>query len=258
MLRITSANLNGIRSAARKDFFTWFLAQSIDVLCIQETKAQKHQLGPEIAELPGYSAYFLDAVKPGYSGVAIYTRKKALTFAAGIGLEDLDGEGRYLRLDFERVSIVSIYVPSGTSGPHRQAAKERYLERLATVMQEIRISGRSYIICGDLNIAHKTIDLKNWRANQQTPGFLPHERAWLDTLFDEIGMVDAFRALDQRPEQYTWWSMRSGARAKNVGWRIDYQIITPDLVDALAAVEIVNEPIFSDHAPLTIDYRLVL
>jgi exodeoxyribonuclease-3 len=255
-MRIMSANLNGIRSAYTKGFFPWFLEQDIDVLCIQETKAQEHQLRAEIVALPGYTAFFHDAEKPGYSGTAIYTRKPPDRVVSGIGLPDLDSEGRYLQADWGDLSIASIYAPSGTSGEARQAQKERYLARLTPFYAEMLKSGRRYLCCGDMNIAHKPIDLKNWRANQNTPGFLPHERAWLDHLFDEIGMCDAFRLCDQSPEQYTWWSMRAGARAKNVGWRIDYHIVTPNLRNAVRSAVIARDPFFSDHAPLTIDYDI--
>ena len=251
-----TANLNGIRSASSKGFFPWFLDQNVDVLCIQETKAQEHQLKPEIVALPGYSAYFHEAEKPGYSGVAIYSRKAPDRIITGIGLTDLDSEGRYLQADFGDLSVSSLYAPSGTSGPHRQEQKERYIAQLHTVFTAMCNDKRRYIICGDMNIAHKTIDLKNWKSNQNTPGFLPHERAWLDEVFDEIGMCDAFRMIDQRTEQYTWWSMRANARANNVGWRIDYHIITPNLRHTVKHAEIVREPYFSDHAPLTIDYDI--
>lgn len=255
-MKVMSANLNGIRSAATKGFFTWFAERDIDVLCIQETKAQEFQLKSEIVAIPGYSAYFHDAEKPGYSGVAIYTRKAPDRITTGIGIEDLDREGRYIQADWGDLSIASIYAPSGTSGPHRQAQKERYLERLTTTFRDMCADGRRYIVCGDFNIAHTNKDIKNWKANQNTTGFLPHERAWLDELFSTIGMQDAFRIVDDRPEQYTWWSMRANARANNVGWRIDYHIVTPNLRDSIRHAKISAEPYFSDHAPLTIEYTI--
>ncbi len=253
-----TANLNGIRSAASKGFFPWFLTQEIDVLCVQETKAQQHQLSEQILAVPGYVSLFEDAEKRGYSGVALYARIAPDRVHRGIGLADLDAEGRYLQADWGNLSIASFYAPSGTSGAERQAQKERYMERLTTMFGEMLADQRQYILCGDMNIAHTTRDIKNWRSNQNTPGFLPHERAWLDHVFDDIGICDAFRAVDQRDEQYTWWSMRANARANNVGWRIDYHFVTPNLRASVREAIITPQPFFSDHAPLIITYDLDL
>ncbi len=256
-MRIISANLNGIRSATDKGFFEWLLKQRPDVVCIQETKAQEHQLDIERHYPAGYHAYFVDAQKKGYSGVAIYCRREPdrVVTALGAGFEDMDAEGRYLQADFGKLSVISLYMPSGSSGDERQQVKFSFMERLVARLRTMRRQRRDWIICGDLNIVHKEIDIRNWKGNQKNSGCLPEERAWLDQLFGPLGFVDAFRVVDPRPDQYTWWSNRGQARAKNVGWRIDYQVITPGLREAVAQASIYRAQRFSDHAPLTIDYQ---
>ncbi len=253
-MRIVTLNANGIRSAARKGFFEWMDAQQADILCIQETKAQEHQLTESHFWPDSHQGYFLDAEKKGYSGVAIYTREKPEAVIKGLGWPDMDAEGRYLELRFGKLSVVSIYIPSGSSSEERQAIKFSFLERFLPFLGECARSGRDYIFCGDWNIAHKPIDLKNWRGNQKNSGFLPEERAWLDVVFDQEGWVDAFRALNSEPDQYTWWSNRGQAWAKNVGWRIDYQVVSPSLKPLLRDAAIYRDTRFSDHAPLIIDY----
>jgi len=255
-MRIITLNVNGIRSAAKKGFFEWLPQQNADVICLQETKAQEHQLG-EIICPPGYESYFFDAEKKGYSGVAIYTRHKPDRVITGLGWDVADKEGRYIQLDFGNLSVASIYLPSGTTGEIRQAIKYDFLHQYETILQKQRKDQREYIICGDWNIAHRQIDLKNWRGNQKNSGFLPEERAWLDKVFDEFGYVDAFRHINQEPDQYTWWSNRGQAWAKNVGWRIDYQIVTPALAQKIATASIYKDQRFSDHAPLIMDYRIL-
>ncbi|MGH8584080.1 MAG: exodeoxyribonuclease III [Gammaproteobacteria bacterium] len=258
VLRVITLNANGIRSAQRKGFFAWLAKQSADLVCIQETKAQRHDLDKVITAPPGYLAYFHDAERQGYSGVAIYSKTEPDRVVSGLGIKDFDGEGRYLQADFGALSVVSLYLPSGSSGPERQAAKFDFLDRFLPVLAELRSDGRDYILCGDWNIAHRPIDLKNWRANQKNSGFLPEERAWLDRVFGVLGYVDAFRAVNQEAEQYTWWSNRGQSWAKNVGWRIDYQVVTPDLKSVIRRAAIYKSQRFSDHAPLTIDYALML
>lgn len=256
-IRIITLNLNGIRSAASKGFFTWLAKQNADVVCLQETKAQEHQLGQIICPA-GYKAYFFDAEKKGYSGVAIYTRHEPDKVTKGLGWKHADTEGRYIQLDFGNLSVASLYMPSGTSGEERQNIKFDFMQRYEPLLKKICQNKRQYIICGDWNIAHKQIDLKNWRSNQKHSGFLPEERAWLDKVFDKLGLVDAFRVINQLPDQYTWWSNRGQARAKNVGWRIDYQIVTPGLKNKIKSVAIYTTEKFSDHAPLIMDYDLEL
>jgi len=254
-MKIITANVNGIRSAASKGFFEWMLAQDADVVCLQETKAQEHQLPPDVLQPFGYRGFFFDAQKKGYSGVAVYTRRDPDRVQAGLGWSDFDAEGRFLQLDFGRLSVVSLYLPSGSSGPERQAMKFDFMERFLPELRRMYADGRDYILCGDWNIAHKPIDLKNWRSNQKNSGFLPEERAWLDRVFDEIGWVDAFRVINPGPDQYTWWSNRGRAREKNVGWRIDYHVVSPPLRERIVSASIYKEKWFSDHAPLTLVYE---
>lgn len=253
-MRIITANLNGIRAAANKGFFQWMPTQQADIVCVQELKAQPDDMTSEMKVPDGYHGYFHCADKKGYSGVGLYSRHEPDKIIEGVGIPEIDSEGRYLRADFGDLSIISIYLPSGSSGEHRQAIKFFFMERFFPILQALAHSGREIILCGDWNIAHKEIDLKNWRANQKHSGFLPEERAWLTTVFEELKFIDVFRKIDQSPEQYTWWSNRGQAWAKNVGWRIDYQITTPSIADKATSVSIYKQERFSDHAPLIIDY----
>jgi len=255
-VKVISVNVNGIRAAHRKGFFDWIQKQKADVICIQETKAQIDQLVDEILQPKGYHAFFNDAVKKGYSGTAIYSKKKPDKITDKLGWEIADTEGRYLQADFGKLSVVSLYLPSGSSKEERQLIKYDFLDRFTPILKKMRRQKREYIICGDWNIAHKEIDLKNWKGNLKNSGFLPEERAWMDQLFDKIGMVDSFRVVNQKPDQFTWWSNRGQAWAKNVGWRIDYQIVTPGLKDKIKSVSIYKEERFSDHAPLITNYDL--
>lgn len=257
-MRVITLNLNGIRSAATKGFFDWLARQDADVVCLQETKSQEHQLVDALFRPAGYHVYYHDARKKGYSGVALYSRKEPLHVTAGLGWPDMDAEGRYIQADFDGLSIASAYLPSGSSGPERQAVKFAFLDRFLPFLSSLRRQPRELILCGDWNIAHKPIDLKNWRSNQKNSGFLPEERAWMDELLGPAGFVDAFRVVNSEPEQYTWWSNRGQAWAKNVGWRIDYQIVTPGLKDKIKSAAIYKTQRFSDHAPLTVDYALEL
>lgn len=255
-MRIITLNLNGIRSAAKKGFYTWLAEQNADVICMQELKAQQADLTDALFQPEGYYRYFHCAEKKGYSGVGIYSRHKPSNVITGLGWPEADQEGRYVEIDLSGLRIASLYLPSGTSGEERQTVKFDFLRRYAERLNKIRQDSAEFIICGDWNIAHRQIDLKNWRGNQKNSGFLPEERAWMDQLFGPMGFVDAFRHVNQEPEQYTWWSNRGQAWAKNVGWRIDYQVITPGLKDSIQAVSIYKDQRFSDHAPLVIDYTL--
>ena len=256
LFRVITANTNGIRSAAKKGFFTWLETQHADVVCIQETKAQREQLDDALFHPQGYHCYYFDAEKKGYSGTALYAKQKPDQVITGLGWASADTEGRYLQADFGKLSVVSLYLPSGSSSEQAQQKKFDFLACYLPVLKEQINSGRDFILCGDWNIAHKPIDLKNWKSNQKNSGFLPEERAWLDTLFDEIGFVDAFRVINQEENQFTWWSNRGAAWEKNVGWRIDYQIVTPTLRNTVQRVEIYKAERFSDHAPLIMDYAL--
>ncbi|WP_456412687.1 exodeoxyribonuclease III [Thiolapillus sp.] len=257
-MRVISVNVNGIRAAARKGFFHWLRRQGADVVCLQELKAQADQITDKQFWPPSFHCFYHPAERKGYSGVGIYCRKEPESVVEGIGWPWFDAEGRWIEARYPNLSVISLYMPSGSHSEERQAIKFRVMEKLLPYLVELRSSGREYIICGDWNIAHKAIDLKNWRANQKNSGFLPEERAWMDKLFGPAGFVDAFRVVNQEPEQYTWWSNRGRAWEKNVGWRIDYQVITPGLRDKVLDASIYKRKRFSDHAPLIMDYDLAL
>ena len=254
LFRVISLNANGIRAAARKGVFEWLQKQSADVVCIQETKAQEHQLTDECFQPEGYHCYYEDAIKKGYSGTAIYTRHKPKKVIRGYGDKEFDDEGRYLEVQLGGINVVSLYLPSGSSGDVRQDAKYRCMESFTEHLKKLRRKRSEYVVCGDWNIAHKEIDLKNCRQNRKNSGFLPEERAWLDDVFGDFGFVDAFRSIEQEPDAYTWWSNRGRAWDNNVGWRLDYQVVTPGLGDKVLRTEIYKEQRFSDHAPLIMDY----
>lgn len=256
MLRIISLNLNGIRSAWSKNVQPWLASQQADVVCFQELKAQLPDLAPDMLAPSGMHAFYHCAEKKGYSGVGIWTRAAPRGVVEGFDGGEFDAEGRYLRVDFGNLSVISLYLPSGSSSPERQEAKFRFLDVFLPQMQALRAEGREIVLCGDWNIAHREIDLKNWKSNQKNSGFLPEERAWLTRVFDELGWVDVYRRLypEAGEAAYTWWSNRGQAWAKNVGWRIDYQIATPGIAATACAASVYKEQRFSDHAPLVVDY----
>lgn len=255
-MRIITLNCNGIRAAHRKGLYRWLSRQSADFVCLQETKAQVAQLDKAQKSPRGWHTYFMDAVKPGYSGVAVFSRHRPDAVVYGLGNDTFDQEGRYLQLDFGQLSVASLYLPSGSSSERRQQLKFDFMDFYKPILQRRRKQGREYVLCGDWNIAHKNMDLRNWRSNQKNSGFLPHERAWMDELFGALGYVDGFRAVNKEPDQYTWWSNRGQAWAKNVGWRIDYQVVTPVLAVNITDAAIYKRKRFSDHAPLTVDYAV--
>ena len=257
MLRIITVNLNGIRSAWSKGFFAWATEQNADVICLQEIKAQLPDLSEEMKAPRGFHAYYHCALKKGYAGVGLWCRRAPDAVIEGIGNAEFDAEGRYLRADFGDLSVISAYVPSGSRSPERQAAKFRFLDVFHPHLVELARSGREIVICADWNIAHREIDLKNWKSNQKNSGFLPEERAWIGHILDEVGWADVYRRLHPQAteESYTWWSNRGQARARNVGWRLDYQLATPALAASARASSIYKERRFSDHAPLSIDYE---
>jgi exodeoxyribonuclease-3 len=255
-MRVITLNVNGIRAASRKGLFEWLRRQSADVICLQEVRAPAGELDKDEFRPRYLYSYFEPAVRKGYSGVAIYTREHPDGLVRGIGSPEFDLEGRYLEVRFGDLCIASVYMPSGSSSEERQRAKFRFMKEFGVHLDRIAQDGRRYVLCGDWNIAHKEIDLKNWRSNQKNSGFLPEERAWLDEVFGPRGFVDAFRVVDPEPEQYTWWSNRGQAWAKNVGWRIDYQVVSPALRDAVRSAKIYKDRRFSDHAPLIMDYEI--
>ncbi|NLR76684.1 exodeoxyribonuclease III [Leeia sp. IMCC25680] len=257
-MRIVSANLNGIRSAASKGFFPWMQASGADVVCVQELKAQAADMTPDFLAPKGYHGHFQYAEKKGYSGVGLYSRQQPDQVQIGLGHPEFDLEGRFVRADFGPLSIISLYLPSGSSSEERQQVKFAFLDYFLPELQALRAQQREFIVCGDWNIAHQPIDLKNWKGNLKNSGFLPEERAWLTRLFDEVGWVDVYRSLYPEQPGYTWWSNRGQAYAKDVGWRIDYQIATPGVAKAAQAAFIYKDEKFSDHAPLVVDYQHAL
>ncbi len=286
-MRIITLNFNGIRSAYNKGFLNWFGKQDADILCVQELKAQAPDMTPDMLAPFGYHGYFHYAEKKGYSGVGIYCKRKPDNVIVGLGIPEFDFEGRYIEAQFGNLSVVSLYLPSGSSGEERQAVKFKFLEAFmshlrqmmesskGSVVGESRLlpqtassannvsqleiqlstSGRQVIICGDWNIAHTEKDLKNWKGNKKNSGFLPEERAWLTELFNDVGFIDVFRKLHPELEAYTWWSNRGQAWAKDVGWRLDYQVATPAIAAKAVHTGIYKEQRFSDHAPMMVDYK---
>jgi exodeoxyribonuclease-3 len=254
---LVTLNLNGIRSAAKKGFVQWAEGAAADCMGVQEVKCQAEHVCGGLDRVAGLHGHFHFAQKKGYSGVGMYTRRAPSAVIYGYGDAEFDGEGRYLETRFDtarrKLSLISCYFPSGSSGEHRQAAKYRFLASLLPHLMRLKTE-REFIMVGDINIAHHPIDLRNWRGNQKNSGFLPDERAWLTQLFEQGGLVDVFRKLNARPDQYTWWSNRGQARAKNVGWRLDYHLATPALAATARREAIYLDQRFSDHAPLTIDY----
>ncbi len=259
--RLVTLNLNGIRSAASKGFVGWAEQTLADCMGVQEVKAQAADVAGRFDRVAGMDGHFHFAQKKGYSGVGLYSRHAPSDVITGLGVPEFDAEGRYVELRFDkpgrRLSIISCYFPSGSSGEERQAAKYRFLDAIYPHLASLK-GEREFILVGDVNIAHQEIDLKNWKGNQKNSGFLPEERAWMTRLLDEAGLVDVFRRLNPHPEQYTWWSNRGQAWAKNVGWRLDYHLATPGLAAQARREHIYLEQRFSDHAPLTIDYDLAL
>ncbi len=254
-MKIITLNTNGIRAAANKGVFDWLEEQAADVVCIQETKAQEHQLTAEHFRPNGYHCFYNDAEKKGYSGTALFSRVEPRAVTSQLGIALSDTEGRWLQADFTETTVVSLYMPSGSSSEERLALKLEFMADLEPVMQSLLDSGRQVIICADWNICHKEIDLKNWRANQKNSGFLPVEREWLDRMLREQGWVDSFRVVNDEPDQYTWWSNRGQAWAKNVGWRLDYQLVSPNVVSRIQAADIYKTERFSDHAPQIMHYE---
>lgn len=255
MLRIITFNANGLRSAAKKKFWQWFDQQNADILCIQELKGQEKDFDDIVLHRNGFHVYMNTAQKKGYSGVALYCKHEPLSVQVGFGNEEFDAEGRYVRAEFDDFVVISVYFPSGTSSDDRQEAKYRFLNVFEKHLKEIKSLNKEIIFCGDVNIAHKEIDIKNWKGNLTHSGFLPEERQWLSNIFSD-GWVDVFRFLEPTKEQYTWWSQRGQARTKNVGWRIDYQIATPALARKACLTSVYVEEKFSDHAPLIVDYEV--
>jgi exodeoxyribonuclease-3 len=263
LFKLTSLNLNGIRSAATKGVEAWIAKTSPDCICMQEIKAQAADVSGRFEQMAGLRGHFHFAEKKGYSGVAVYSKHEPSEVIVGYGSREFDAEGRYVELRFDtpkrKLSIISCYFPSGSSGEERQAAKFRFLDEFDPYLLALKQS-REFILCGDINIAHKEQDLKNWRGNQKNSGFLPEERAWMSKLLGETGLVDVYRQLQPTATDasYTWWSNRGQAYAKNVGWRLDYHLATPALAALARSEAIYKTEKFSDHAPITVEYDFSL
>lgn len=254
-MRVITANVNGIRAAEKKGFFGWLKKADADVVCIQETKAQEAQLEDPAFHPEGYHCYYYDAERKGYSGTALYCRQKPKKVTRGLGWEPCDSQARYIQADFDGISVVSMYVPSGSSNEEALARKLEFHDKIFPHFKALRRKRREFVICADWNTCYQNIDLKNWRPNQKNSGFLPIEREWLGRLFDELGYVDGFRYLKPEAEEYTWWSNRGQAYANNVGWRLDYPLITPKLTESIQDCWVYRDERFSDHAPVITDFN---
>jgi exodeoxyribonuclease-3 len=263
LFKLTSLNLNGIRSATTKGVEAWLEQHAPDCICVQEVKAQAGDVAGKFEALAGLKGHFQFAEKKGYSGVGVYSRHEPSDVVIGFDGGEFDAEGRYVEARFDtparKLSIISVYFPSGSSGPERQEAKYRFLDKMYPHLMALKAE-RDFIVCSDVNIAHKEADLKNWKGNLKNSGFLPEERAWMTKLTTEGGVVDVYRRLqpDTTDACYTWWSNRGQAYAKNVGWRLDYHLATPALADKARTEAIYKDEKFSDHAPITIEYDFVL
>ena len=255
-MRIITCNVNGLRAADRKGFTAWMLRQKADVVCAQEIKAQEADLTKDLLTPKGLHGFFHPAEKRGYSGVAIYARKEPDNVTLGLGIPEIDAQGRFLQCDFGGLSVISLYMQSGTMGEEAQERKYVFMDRFLPRLEQMRRCGREFVICGDWNIAHKEIDVKNWKSNQKMTGFLPREREWLTCVFEQHGFVDVFRKLDPSPDRFTWWVQWSNARERNVGWRIDYFFVSPDLLPCVTGAFILPDVTGSDHCPVGIELQV--
>ncbi|ULJ65702.1 exodeoxyribonuclease III [Wielerella bovis] len=253
-MRIISANVNGIRSAYKKGFLEYMAQSGADIVCVQELKAQEADLSADMQNPHGMHGVWHCAEKRGYSGVAIYSKRTPDNVQIGMGVAEFDREGRFVRADFGRLSVISLYLPSGTSAPERQELKYRFMDAFYPMLRDLLAEGRDVVVCGDWNIAHQNIDIKNWKGNQKNSGFLPEEREWIGNVIAKLGWVDMWRTLYPDVAGYTWWSNRGQAYAKDVGWRIDYHMVSPNLAAKAQAAHVYKAEKFSDHAPLVVDY----
>jgi exodeoxyribonuclease III len=249
--RLLSWNVNGLRAVLKKDFLQWFLKESPDVLNVQEIKAMQAQLPPDVLNCPGYSVYINSAERPGYSGVASFCKERPVKVNTGCGLQHFDCEGRVIEMEFPEFTLFNIYFPNGKMGPHRLKYKMDFYEHYLDYFCKLRKKGKKVVVCGDVNTAHKEIDLARPKANEKISGFLPEERAWMDKWVAK-GFIDTFREFDKSPEKYSWWDTLTRARERNVGWRIDYFFISEDLRPNLKEAFIMPDVLGSDHCPVGI------
>jgi exodeoxyribonuclease III len=251
-MKIITYNINGLRAAIKKGFLEWMVATDADVICLQEIKSTPEDYDLQVFEDLGYEVYWHPAAKKGYSGVATFTRIKPVSYCIGCGIDRYDSEGRILRLDFEDVSVVNVYMPSGSSGEERQSFKFLWLDDFYGYITDLKKKIPALVVCGDYNICHRPIDIHNPKSNANSSGFLPEERDWMEKYF-KSGFYDAFRHFNQEPHNYTWWSYRAGARTKNLGWRIDYHAVTEPLISRMKRTVILKEAIHSDHCPVLLE-----
>ncbi|MEO0897409.1 MAG: exodeoxyribonuclease III [Bacteroidota bacterium] len=256
MKKIISYNVNGIRAAQKKGFYDWLKEEDPDIICLQESKAQPEQLTEEMLNPPGYHGYWHSAEKKGYSGVVIFSKEEPKHVEVGMGVQKFDMEGRVLRADYENFSVISLYLPSGSSGDHRQAMKDDFLIDFKPYIQNLIKEIPNLIISGDYNICHTEIDIHDPVRNKKSSGFLPHEREWMTSFIEEVGMVDSFRKFHSEGDHYTWWSYRTRARSSNKGWRIDYQMLSPSIADKCTGASILSDVEHSDHCPISISMDL--
>ena len=255
-MKVITVNVCGIRSSQKKGIFGWLSKSKADHICMQETRALEEQIDNDDFILKGYSRYMNVADKKGYSGVAIYSKHKPSKIINTFSKSIFENEGRFISLEFEHYTVASIYFPSGSSGEERQKMKYKFMALFEKYVKKEIKKKKTLILCGDYNIAHTKDDIKNWKSNQKNSGFLPEERSWMTKLIENIGLVDAFRIKCKQSDIYTWWSNRGNAYNNNVGWRIDYQMVTNNLLDKIKKVSVYKGQKFSDHAPLVIDYDI--
>lgn len=251
-MKIITYNINGLRAAIKKGFPQWVKATDPDIICLQEIKSTPADFKEDVFAPLGYKCYWNPAIKKGYSGVAIFSKIEPKNFCIGCGIDKYDVEGRVIRLDFDDFSIINVYMPSGSSGQHRQAFKFEWLNDFYNYINDLKIEIPNLIICGDYNICHQAIDIHNPKSNANSSGFLPEERAWMEKFFCN-GFIDTFRYFNREPHNYTWWSYRAGARKKNLGWRIDYHAVTLTMESRLKRSVILKEAVHSDHCPVLLE-----
>ncbi|MDR3607303.1 MAG: exodeoxyribonuclease III [Oligoflexia bacterium] len=257
MSKILTWNVNGIRAAQKGGFLKWFAEQSADVICVQETKARPEQLDEQMLHPEGYHSFWHSAEKPGYSGTAIYSKRDPLEVRYGIGIPEIDREGRVIVAEYADFAVVNAYFPNSQRDHARLGYKLEFCDAMLGFLEHYRNAGKSVVLCGDLNIAHRPIDLKNPRSNENNAGYLPEERAWMDKVLHPKGpaYVDAFRHFTPDPDHYTWWSYRPGVREKNIGWRLDYFVVNPEFRDRLKRCEIQSQVRGSDHCPVRLELK---
>lgn len=255
-MKLISWNVNGLRSIHRKDFLKWFATEGADIVCLQEIKISADVLADETLKHPEkYSSHWHFAHKPGYSGLGVYSKKEPDEARQGLGIKEFDSEGRWLELDFKNLTLINSYFPNSQRDHARLAYKLKFCAAAEKRLEQLRSKGRQVLLCGDFNIAHKEIDLRNPKTNQDNAGFLPEERAWMDRLIHKLGWIDSFREFEKGPEHYTWWSYRPGVRTRNVGWRLDYFVTNPEEKDRLKNMEHLTKVMGSDHCPVRLTLK---